>query len=68
MVEWMTSWIVRIGWRVTVTLACMYTFQNVIHQQGYTILWGTMCAATACAILLILTWSSLVLYYRDKHT
>lgn len=67
MVEWMVSWVWRIGWRVSITLACMRTFQNVISQQGYTILWGTMVAATSCAILLILAWSSLVLSYRDKH-
>jgi len=67
MFEWIISWILRITWRVVVTLSCMYTFQNIVHKQGYTIPWSAMCAVTACAILLIITWSSFLLYYKDKY-
>lgn len=56
MLAWMAYWIWWITWRSAVTLACMYTVQNVIHQEGYYIENKTLLVATICAILGIRVW------------
>lgn len=56
MIGWMAYWIWWIVWRSAITLACMFTIQNVIHQEGYYIESRTLFVATVCAILGIRVW------------
>jgi len=65
MLEWMTSWIWWLGWRSAITFACMFTIQNVIHQEGYRIAWSTMMVASVCAIIGIRIW--MPSYKKESH-
>lgn len=56
MLQWMAYWVWWFGWRGVVTFACMFTIQNVIHQEGYFIEWKTMTVATLCAIVGLRIW------------
>jgi hypothetical protein len=56
MFQWAAFWIWWFGWRCAVTLTCMYTIQNVVHQEGYFISWETLFASTLCAIVGIRIW------------
>jgi len=56
MLGWMAYWVWWFTWRSAVTFACMYTIQNVIHQEGYYVETKTLMVATICAILGIRVW------------
>lgn len=56
MIQWMAYWVWWFGWRSAVTFACMFTIQNVIHQEGYFIEWKTLAVATLCSIVGLRIW------------
>jgi hypothetical protein len=63
----MWRWAVQhVGWfaiRCAITYACMYTVQNIIHQeQNIWIETQPMVIATACLVVVIKLWS----YLPDK--
>jgi predicted MFS family arabinose efflux permease len=56
MIRWMTAWVWWATWRLAVSLACLLTIQNVIHQEGYRVEFSTLLVTGACAILGIRIW------------
>jgi hypothetical protein len=64
MIQWMAYWLWWLGWRSALTGACMYTLQNVIHQEGYRIDWQTMFIGTLCAIVGLRFWMPSC---KEKH-
>ncbi len=56
MIAWMISWIWWATWRLAVSLACLLTIQNVIHQEGYRVEFSTLLITGACAIVGIRIW------------
>ena len=56
MLEWAARWIWWITWRLVVSAVCLWTIQNVVHQEGYYIETRTLVIAGACAILGIRIW------------
>lgn len=56
MLAWMAHWILWFMIRAAVTLVCVYTVQNLIHQEGYRVEFGTLLLASICAIIAIRMW------------
>jgi uncharacterized membrane protein len=56
MIAWMARWVVWFAIRVVVTLACIYSIQNIIHQEGYRVEFTTLLLASICAIIAIRMW------------
>jgi hypothetical protein len=56
MVVWMMERLWWYAWRLAVSGVCLWTIQNVIHQEGYYIETKTLLVAGACAILGIRIW------------
>ncbi len=56
MFRWMMGWVWYATWRLAVSLACLLTIQNVIHQEGYRVEFSTLLVTGACAILGIRIW------------
>lgn len=58
MLSWMAYWIWWMAWRVAITLACVFTIQQVIHRQN--LVWvetQPFLVGTALFVLLIRIWS-----------
>lgn len=56
MIEWAAGWIWWFTWRLLVSGLCLWTIQNVVHQEGYFIETKVLVIAGACAILGIRIW------------
>jgi len=56
MIGWMAYWVWWFTWRAAISLACLYTIQNVIHQEGYYIEWKTLVVSGICVILGVRFW------------
>lgn len=56
MIAWMASWVWWFAWRLAVTLACLWTVQNVIHQEGYYIEYRVLVVAALCVIVGVRVW------------
>jgi hypothetical protein len=56
MVAWMMERVWWFAWRLAVSGVCLWTIQNVIHQEGYYVETKTLLVAGACAILGIRIW------------
>lgn len=56
MLEWMIGRVWWATWRLAVSLVCLLTIQNVIHQEGYRVEFSTLLVTGACAILGIRIW------------
>jgi hypothetical protein len=56
MIGWMASWVWWISWRLAASLACLWTIQNVIHQEGYFIEYRTLLVAGICIIVGVRIW------------
>lgn len=56
MIAWMASWVWWFAWRLVVTLACLWTVQNVIHQEGYYIEMKILMVAALCMIVGVRVW------------
>ena len=56
MFGWMMSWVWWFTWRLAVSLACLFTIHNVVHQEGYYIEYRTLLVAGVCAVLGIRVW------------
>jgi len=65
MLGWMTYWFWWLFWRLIVSGVCLFTIQNVIHQEGYYIETKTLLIAGACAILGIRIWMPSTKYNKD---
>lgn len=42
--------------RIVVTLACVWTIQNVIHKEGYYIKFDTLLIVAVCVIIGVRFW------------
>jgi len=56
MIGWMMGWVWWFTWRLVVSGVCLFTIQNVIHQEGYYIENKTLIVAGLCAVLAIRIW------------
>jgi hypothetical protein len=56
MIAWMAHWIVWFTVRAAITLVCIWTVQNLIHQEGYRVEFSTLLLASICAIVAIRMW------------
>jgi hypothetical protein len=56
MIAWMAHWVMWFALRAVVTLVCIYSIQNLIHQEGYRVEFSTLLLASICAIVAIRMW------------
>lgn len=56
MIGWMAYWVWWIVWRLAVSLVCLYTIQNVIHQEGYYVEYPTLLVSGFCAVVGVRIW------------
>ena len=57
MIEWLVSRIWWFGWRIAVTLTCIWTVQNIIHrEEGYYIPFHTLTVGAICLIIGVRVW------------
>lgn len=56
MLEWAAGWIWWFTWRLVVSGLCLWTIQNVAHQEGHYIETKTLVIVGMCAILGIRIW------------
>lgn len=65
MIQWALH---RIGWftiRIAVTLACIWTIQNVIHTEGYLIPFKVLLVGAVCLIVGVRMW--MPSYKGNRH-
>jgi hypothetical protein len=67
MIGWMTGWVWWFTWRTAVSLACMWTIQNVIHQEGYYIDFHVLLVAGVCAVVGIRVWMPSARETKDHY-
>lgn len=65
MIRWVLSHIVWFTIRVAVTLACIWTLQNVIHHEGYYIPYGILLIGAVCLIVGVRMW--MPSYKENNH-
>lgn len=58
MLQWMLYWVWWIGWRIVVSLACMYTLQHLMHEEGYYVSMTNMLSMGAVMVVAIRIWSA----------
>lgn len=56
MLGWMIGWVWWFAWRLAVSGVCLWTIQNVIHQEGYYIEFRTLLVTGVCAVVGIRFW------------
>lgn len=56
MLRWIINNIVWFSIRLVVTLACIFTIQNVIHQEGYLIPYKILLVGAICLIVGVRLW------------
>lgn len=56
MIQWALRHIVWFTIRVVVTLACIWTLQNVIHREGYLVPYSTLLVGAVCLIVGVRMW------------
>ena len=59
MFQWMMYWIWWLGWRVVVTLAGMFTIQNIVYkEEGLWLDTKPLLIQTILMVLMIVVWST----------
>jgi hypothetical protein len=56
MLEWMIKHVVWFCIRCAVTLVCIWTIQNIIHQEGYYIEFKLLLVSAVCLIVGVRMW------------
>jgi hypothetical protein len=56
MLKWIVANIVGFVWRAAITLACIFTLQNIIQHSGYRVEFHTLFVAAICLIICIKIW------------
>lgn len=56
MLGWMMGWVWWFTWRLAVSAACLFTIQNVIHQEGYYIENRVLLVAGICVVVGVRIW------------
>ena len=65
MFEWALSSAWKFGWRIAVTLGCIWTLQNIVHQEGYLIPFNILLVGAVALIVGVGVWTSLFNKYQS---
>jgi len=67
MFRWVSKWIWWFVSRSVVTLACIFSIQNLLHYEGYYVQFNILLAGAVCLILGVGCWMRLPSSEKPKQ-